>query len=222
MGCLFRIIFLPFTIITRIFKLLGVDFGLPQRNLPTMIWLDYRFNKNPKHPDAPILWMKGRASGLIARILYGFGLLGTSELTVTSRELKVEVSSLSGTTYFVTPLAQLTSSDLSLEKPVIYLYRAAILIGLVILGIALSLLGIDLISLGVIGVSASLVFWYWISMRLIVAFSTSEIDDFYGLGFQSIGMGGKNNQYRRLQKDIQHINWIIVNSHFAERANNDG
>lgn len=208
MGCLLRLLLLPLS-------LLGIKFGAAKEALPILLMLKYQFNNQPKHEDDPILIMSGRTPGFIGRILNSMGLLTISQLTITQRELKVEVSSLEGNTYFVAPLAQLTTSDLTLQKSIFYLYLA----GIIMLGFAVAVLvkmATLPIVLGCLAVSLFLVFLYWNSKRFIVAFSTSEMNEVYGLGFESTMMAGVSVQYNNLLKDIQYINWIIVNAHYTE------
>ncbi|MCC6972697.1 MAG: hypothetical protein IT322_01670 [Anaerolineae bacterium] len=200
--------------------------GVSAQTIPSLILIDYKFSPEQKQPDGVVLEMVGRHPGLVARILNLLGLANKCQLEVTRQSVKVTVSRITGITHFFAPFQDVTTSDCRVEKPAWLLYLG-ILIGITLI---LSIIAPSLIyyTLGlaryvnpgfgivhIIGIilAAGCLFFYWRSKRLVVAFSTSEIGNRYGLAFVPGVVTGKNITFEELMEYIHHINAYIVEAH---------
>jgi hypothetical protein len=201
-GILGRILRLPFYI------LFGAR-AAQEHVLPTLILTDYQFNPQARGANESIMQFTARQPGFIARIMRLLGLGTTSSLKVTPKELMVNVSQLSGQMNYVFPLSTLTTSDFSVEKPV-----GRLRLGLILGGIAAAALLIGLIPVtGVLGaIAALLIFTYLRGSRLVIAFSTTEISDRYGLAFRRSGKA-RSFDLDTMLKLVQVVNRSIVSAH---------
>jgi uncharacterized membrane protein len=200
------------------------------RPIPTLILENYAFEKNPINPDQPMLVMDGRRPGLIARLFALLNIGAKCYLTVTRREVKVELNGIGGSTHFSAPLADITTSDYRLEKALWRLYLGILiliaLLGVVVFGIGgsttynsrtgvYSSSGADIrIVLAGAVIAALLIYSYWQSKRLVVAFSTSEISNRYGLAFRP----GSKVSYTDLLLAIQYVNQTMVDAHLPDAS----
>lgn len=199
--------------------------GRVRRALPYLVLQDFRFNANEDELDGVVLELQARKPGIVAWIMSKMGIANKSFLRITNREVKVTVSGFFGTTHFVAPMTDLTSSYGSLIKPTWQLYLGvalaaisafSLLTGSLLVITGYSYYGYERSYTGLIIaliIAALLLFSYWRSRQLVVAFSTTEIINWYGMAFKPASSGTANVSYETLLEAIQHINTRIVNAH---------
>jgi hypothetical protein len=217
-------------------------------SLPTLSLIEFQHEPGEVNPDDPVMELLARRSGWIVPVIMGALGLGTrSRIRITGEELRISLSSWSGVQTFVAPLSEITTADLRVEKPAWALWAGVFgLIGGVIglLGpvLASSLLGrsssryyygsFDLVSsalaallnvgvappIVILVISLLLFFWYWWRKRFVVAFSTGNLSDRYGMAFRPNRLLGVNVSVESLLESIHHVNDLIINAHTAPAA----
>lgn len=208
------------TLMLPLWVLFGIGGGKAVGDgIPTLRLMSYQLH-NARDPNAPLLEMQGRYPGWRSRVLGMFGLMTKPYIRVTGKELRLITSTISGTTHLVVPLSDITSASCSIEKPArnLYLALASALIGI---GLTIYFLSTETSSdntniqftLGIgLGLAVILVFSYWRSNRLLVAFSTANIDNAYGMAFRS---GKASVNYDKLANTIHVINRTVARAHMA-------
>jgi hypothetical protein len=197
-----------------------------QRLLPRLILQEYRFVEDQTDPDGIVLELKARHPGIIALVMSWLGIANQSFLRVTNREVKVTVSGLFGTTHFVAPHTDITSAYGNLVKPLWQLQVGVVILAGVILSLVTGFGSVTtfdrfgprtapnwvaLIIAAAIG--GLFIFSYWRSRLLVVAYSTSEISNWYGMALKPTLMGSGNVTYETMLKSVLHISANIVNAH---------
>jgi len=166
----------------------------------------FEFNPEAKE-DAPVLKMEGRNSGILAQIFTFLGLDTKASLIISRKELKFRFTSLRGITYLVCPLDSLTCSLCGVEKPL-----WAVVSGIVGIlgGLFLLLTGgnTTLALIGLVGGAAAL-YYYYVTKSVALTFSTGDIGDTHGLGFDATTLNGKKIGVDEILEAIAYINLMI-------------
>jgi hypothetical protein len=141
------------------------------------------------------------------------GLASVSNLEVTNEEVRVSMSSISGVKHFAAPLGDIRATDVRLEKPVLQLYIGLFVIGFLILNIISSMSNFNPIETIVIAIVALyFIFRYIRSNRLVIAFTTANLSQRYGLAFDPKGQ----LSFEYLSSSMGLVNRKIVSAHFAK------
>lgn len=196
------------------------------RVIPTLLIESYEFKRDD--PDNVILDIHARHRGIIAWILSIMGIGAKSHLLITRREVKVSLSYFSGTTHFVAPLEDIRATDLSLEKSMWQLYLALLIVAIMILNFFTPMLigfgpysnpygasltmNTPILVVGGIAI-AILLYSYWRSIRFVVAFTTSELSQRYGMAFKPTS----SVNFDTLLSHILYVNDTLVAAHFPKR-----
>jgi hypothetical protein len=204
-AILFRLLTMP------LYVLLGYNSTGTVDDLPTLLLTEFDFKKDTARPGEVLLNLEARRHGIIAWVMSKLGILSRYYIRVTDQEVLIIYGSMRGSQYFVAPLSQVTTAGLALQKPAKLAYLGAALILIAIIGFFL----VGPIALVGFIFGLVLMFIYTMKRNLQITFSTSNLDDRYGLRFVANRVTGKKVTPDDLDNAMKFVNQAILRAHQA-------
>lgn len=192
--------------------------------LPTLLLQKFKSQSQPDE-DGLVLNIIARQPGPVTKTLTFLGTGSISYLKVTAHEVRVISSRMSGSTHFSVPLSDIRATSCRVEKPAGRFFLALALLVALAFKVVGDIASIDVpivsgfnsTTMLVIAVISGLLFLsYFMTTRLVIAFSTSEISRQYGLAFKPALSGEAKISFEQMLSSIEHINLAIVNAHNEE------
>lgn len=192
--------------------------------LPTLLLQKFKSQSQPDE-DGLVLDIIARQPGPVTKTLTFMGTGNLSYLKVTEHEVRVISSRFSGTSHFSVPLSDIRATSCRVEKPAGQFYLGLLLVAVLALKVIGDIVSVDIpvvsefnsTTMLVIAVITGLFFIsYFMTTRLVIAFSTSEISRQYGLAFKPALTGEAKISFEQMLSSIEHINLAIVNAQSKE------
>ncbi len=238
---IFRLIFFPYFILRRLIFGKGVS----SVGIPLQVLNNYRYDLEGPRQDGELLWVEGRPPFLVAFLLNLVGLSPRPSVKVNLKEVVFTYQTAFSLHHLVVPLEDITVADCRYEKPSWRLWLGVIIAVLILASrflipalrgaiyqaqysMSYSILNIFYTILGPLEsfysfgffpliISAILLFTYWRSKRIVITFSTSNLDDRAGLAFSRTLQ--KDLNFEEMTRIFQLINRYIVQAHYARFDN---